>query len=63
MRGGGRVLQLNKLRGVAEIRVGVFGGFGGGCLAGRGFSIGRGGSPDACKHCRFCFLVYCYCVI
>lgn len=36
------MLQLNKLRGVAEIRVGVFGGFGGGCLAGRGFSIGRG---------------------
>lgn len=42
MRGGGRVLQLNKSRGVAEIRVGVFGGFGGGCLAGEG---GGGGYP------------------
>lgn len=40
------MLQLNKSRGVAEIRVGVFGGFGGGCLAGEGggggLSMGSG---------------------
>lgn len=37
------MLHLNKLRGVSEIRVGVFGGFGGGCLAGGGgLSIVRG---------------------